>query len=96
MATVIADSAVQSFLTALTDWTEIRDADGKLIGHFAPADGELTVSYAELGRMFDPEELKRRRELAKDDPGKTLDQIVERLRSLENAHEVDCRLGANG
>jgi hypothetical protein len=44
---------------------------------------EPEVNYQKVRRLFDPEEIKRRKERWHDDPGRTLDQILERLRCRE-------------
>jgi hypothetical protein len=63
---------------------EVRDARGKLLGYFIPADSEGSEDCAEARKLFDPEELKRRKECARGQTGRTLDQIMDRLRSQEN------------
>ena len=80
MAVLIADPALLSYLTPMKERTEIRDSNGKLLGVFTPE----RVDYSEVRKLFDPEEIKRRKERSQNDPGRTLDQIMERLRSLEN------------
>jgi hypothetical protein len=83
MSVITADDALQARLASLKERTEIRDTEGKLIGVFVPAAEGQTVDYAKVRLLFDPEEIKRRKERWRDDPGRTLDQIMERLRSLE-------------
>ena len=64
---------------------EVRDASGKLLGYFIPADSEGSEEdYAKARKLFDPEELKRRKERARGQTGRTLAQIMDRLRSHEN------------
>jgi hypothetical protein len=60
---------------------EVRDSSGKLLGYFIPA--EPDVDYAEVKKLFDPEEIKRRKERSRGVPGQTLDQIMDRIRSRE-------------
>jgi hypothetical protein len=40
--------------------------------------------YAEIRKLFDPEEIKRRKERSQGKLGRTLDQIMDRLGSMEN------------
>ena len=85
MTVLKADTQLKAYLVPLTDQTEIQDADGNLLGVFTPANQNAGMSYAELRKLFDPDEIKRRREQARDDPGRPLEEIVKHLRSLENA-----------
>jgi hypothetical protein len=62
---------------------EVRDSSGKLLGYFIPADPEAALEYEEVRKLFDPEEIKRRKERSRDDPGRSLDQIMDKLRSQE-------------
>jgi hypothetical protein len=82
MNVLTADPALHASLTALKERTEIRDGEGRLIGIFTPAIEQRSAGYAEARKLFDPEEIRRRKERSQNDPGRTLDQIVERLRSL--------------
>ncbi len=63
---------------------EIRDASGKLLGHFIPADPDAPVDYAEIRKLLDPNEFKRRKEAARNDPGRSLDEIMDQLRAQES------------
>jgi hypothetical protein len=87
MTSITADEALKSYLAPIQERTEILDANGKLLGIFAPACDLLSDAekkrYAELSKLFDPEEIKRRKERSKNDPGRTLDQIMERLHAME-------------
>jgi hypothetical protein len=60
---------------------EVRDANGKLLGYFIPADPDVSVDYEEVRKMFDPEEIKRRKERSRSDYGRSLDQIMDKLRA---------------
>ena len=84
MSIVIADNALKSLLSQFREPTEIRDEGGNLLGHFTPATDSLRKeanAYAEVRKLFDPEEIKRRKERSRNDPGRTLEQIMERLQS---------------
>jgi hypothetical protein len=85
MTVLKADRQLKAYLVPLTEQTEIQDAEGNLLGVFTPASQNAASSYAEVRKLFDPEEIKRRREQARDDPGRPLEEIVKHLRSLENA-----------
>lgn len=58
---------------------EVRDSGGKLLGYFIPADPDAVVPYAKLRKLFDRNELKKRKKRSRNDPGRTLDQIMDRL-----------------
>ena len=60
---------------------EVRDSSGKLLGYFIPAEPEM--DYAEVKKLFDPEEIKVRKQRSRGIAGRTLDQIMDRLRSTE-------------
>jgi len=85
MIVLKADMQLKSYLAPLTEQTEIQDADGNLLGVFSPASQDAASNYDGVCKLFDPEEIKRRREQARDDPGRPLEEIVKHLRSMENA-----------
>jgi hypothetical protein len=58
---------------------EVRDSSGKLLGYFIPAKPDK--DYAEIKELFDPNEIKLRKERSCGTPGRTLDQIMDRIRS---------------
>ena len=60
---------------------EVRDSSGKLLGYFIPA--EPDADYAEIKKLFDPTEIKLRKQRSRGVPGRTLDQIMDRIRSRE-------------
>ena len=85
MSTITADPTLVSFFGQIREVTEIRDNTGKLLGIYTPQGCGVATKpdYTEVRKLFDPEELARRKERSKDDPGRTLDQIMERLRAAE-------------
>jgi hypothetical protein len=89
MTVLKADTQLKSYLAPLTEQTEIQDADGTLLGVFTPASQNAASNYAEVRKLFDPEEIKHRREQTRDDPGRPLDEIVKHLRSLRTRDEMD-------
>ena len=84
MTVLTADHGLQAYLAPLKERTEIRDPDGKLLGVFLPATEDVAPDYANTRQLFDPDEIRRRKERARQDSGRALDQIMERLRSLGN------------
>ena len=67
----------------MSERIELRDAQGKLYGYFIPAQPNERQDYAEVRKLFNRQELKRRKKRAQTEPGRTLDQIMDRLRSKE-------------
>jgi hypothetical protein len=85
--TIIADDQLQARLAPLTQVTEIRTADGGLMGTFTPASAlqaatELDELYRHAMTLFDPEEIKRRAE--SDEPCYTFEEVMAYLNSLES------------
>ena len=85
MATLAADNALQAYLAPLKERTEIRDVQGRLLGFYVPAAAEQPVDYSEVRKLFDPEEIKRRKAAEGDHPGYTTDEVLEHLHSLQGA-----------
>ena len=83
MALMTADNTLKDYLLRTKDVTEIRDADGAVLGYCAPAAVAKQISALRLVALFDPEELKRRK--ASTHPGYSFDEVKEHLRSLEQA-----------
>lgn len=83
MSTLTADKALRAYLAPLKEAAEIRDESGKLLGVYRPAVEDRDADYDQLRRLIDPQEIKRRKERSKNDPGRTLDQIMQRLHSAE-------------
>ncbi len=87
MTSMTADEALKAYLTPIKERTEIRTAQGELLGVFAPACDLLSEAekkrYEELSKLFDPEEIKRRKERAASRPVYTIEQVREKLRALE-------------
>ena len=100
MNSVTADEALKVFLAPFKERVAIRDENGKLLGYFAPACDLLSdlekQMYAEIDKMIDPEEYKRRKERSKNGPIYTFDQVMERLRSLELEEERRRQVEAPG
>jgi hypothetical protein len=78
----IADESVQAWLRQIRGRTEIRSADGKLLGVFEPHLETEVELYQRMKKLFDSAEIERR-EAAEKDRGYTFEQVMEHLRSLE-------------
>ena len=83
METTITDPAIRDWLATLHDETELRDAEGRLLGRFVPVDHDLDALYSEAAAHFDPEELRRRKNSG--EPTYPLAEILRRLDSSESA-----------
>lgn len=70
-------------LRGVLETVELRDASGKVLGHFTPlVSAEELALYEQAEVLFDPVEVERR---LKEQAGKgvSLAEIMQRLRSLE-------------
>jgi hypothetical protein len=83
MSTLTADKALLSYLAPLKERTEIRDDKGRLLGFFMPVGEEQGADYAQIRKLFDPEELKVRKQREAGHPGSPLEEVMERIRSRE-------------
>jgi hypothetical protein len=81
MNTFTADPSLQQSLASLPGLTEVRDAQGVLIGYFSPASRANPEAYAEAAAHFDPNELKERR--SSREIGRTTSEVLSRIASLE-------------
>jgi predicted aconitase len=81
MAFMTADNTLKGYLVETKEITEIRDANGAVLGYYAPASAADQVPAIRLAALFNPEELRRRK--ASTHPGYTFGQVMEHLRSLE-------------
>ncbi len=59
MSTVTADATVQQWLAQFTDVTEIRDAQGNLLGLFTPRNLAEAEHLDRIKSLFDLEEAER-------------------------------------
>ena len=83
MPTITVTAAVQGALGPLTATTELRDADGRVLGYFTPAAQKEQELREWAARHVDLEELKRREESG--GPYFTAAQVMAHLQSLESA-----------
>lgn len=80
-----ADGAILERLEGIMESVEVRDPSGKVLGHFTPSVSiEELARYEEAKKLFDPTEVKRRKE-AERGCGYTIEQVVEHLKSLETS-----------
>jgi hypothetical protein len=79
-----ADEHVAAFFHAILEPVEVRDEKGNLLGHYTPhVPPELREAYARAASSFDLEEARRRLAAHKPGQGRTTEQVLARLRSLE-------------
>jgi hypothetical protein len=77
------DAEFCDHLRGILETVELRDASGKLLGHFTPSvSAEELARYEKARTLFDPAEIKRRKE-SEHGCGRTHAQVMEHLRSLE-------------
>jgi hypothetical protein len=82
MSVITVSPAVEALLSKLDEPTEIRDANGNLIGNFTPARFQAKVCH-EAAAQFDPQEMKQRKE--SHQRGYTTGEVLAHLRTLESA-----------
>jgi len=84
MTVIKADPNLKAYLEGFTEVTEIQDTEGRVLGVYTPRN-QGSVDYSEVRKLIDPEEIRRRKERSRNDPGRPLEEIVKRLQSLENS-----------
>jgi hypothetical protein len=78
-----ADEDLLDRLRGIVEPVEIRDPEGKLLGVYTPhVTPEVRALYEKARKLFDPEEIKRRK-TAEHGQGKTTAEVLEYLKSLE-------------
>jgi hypothetical protein len=80
MVRLIAEQAVQAALGRLTELVEICDAEGKILGYFAPASLPYAAASAKVLARIDWAEIERRRQ--SESQGFTTKQVFEHLLTL--------------
>ncbi|MBI3466869.1 MAG: hypothetical protein HY000_27970 [Planctomycetes bacterium] len=94
MDIVIVNAEVSAKLRTVEKLVEIRDADGNVMGYFAPAAWPAARQYAQAAAHFDPEEIRRRKESSEE--CFTTQEVLEHLKELKpisraaNKVGVDC------
>jgi hypothetical protein len=81
MHTLTADKFLQQSLSSLSGLTEVRDAQGIVLGYFSPASQKSPEAYAQAAAHFDPEEMKRR--MLSQEKGRTTNEVLSRIAALE-------------
>ena len=77
-----ADDTMLDWLRGIVEPVEIRDPDGKVLGHYAPIlSRKQEALYARAAELFDLEEMERI--AATEHSGCTFAEEMEHLRSLE-------------
>jgi hypothetical protein len=81
MTNLVADKAMLAVLSQVNELTEIRDANGTVVGFFAPAGGEHARAAFQVAARAYTAELERR--LATEhDQGLTTREVFEHLLTL--------------
>ena len=83
MNAITVGPPVQACLEPLTDQTELRGADGTLLGYFVPVSDASARMYEQARARFDPEVIRKR--AAYQGPWLSTAEVVARLESLESA-----------
>jgi hypothetical protein len=83
MSILTAGPAMQAVLSGLKEKTEVRDADGNIIGYFTPREVEHEAIYAWAKTQFDPVELRRRLREEKG-RGAPLEEVMRRIQARES------------
>lgn len=86
MSYLTADNLFLDRLRGIVEPVEIRDPDGKLLGHYSPVVApEVAALYEKAQALFGPEELAETKRTAATERGQghTLAEVMEYLRSLE-------------
>lgn len=81
MSVITASESLVFELGCLTGPTEIRDAQGNLLGCYTPDAERIRALYERARAHFDPEELRRRKEA--NNPGYSLAEVFEHIRAME-------------
>jgi hypothetical protein len=93
VVTLTADEHLHEVLEYIVEPAEIRDASGKVLGHYTPlVPPDIQEAYDRLAAQLDHDELDR---LAQsNEPGYTIEQVMEHLRQLEQS-EHDLHRGVD-
>jgi hypothetical protein len=77
MNTLTADTSLQQSLSNLSGLTEVRDAQGIVLGYFSPASQKSPEVYAQAAAHFDPDEMKRRK--LSQEKGRSTSEVLSRI-----------------
>jgi len=79
---LVADNGMLTRLRGIMEPVEIRDATGKVLGHYTPLVSPETLELCEKAKaLFDWEEAERVARTEHD--GYTIEEVLQHLRSLE-------------
>jgi hypothetical protein len=81
MISITADKAMLDVLRQATGLAEARDANGSVVGFFAPVSMERVHLYAAAAARIDPAEFQRRKK--GNGPMHTTQEVLDHLNSLE-------------
>ena len=81
MNTFTADSSLQQSLANLSGLTEVRNAQGAVIGYFSPASHKSPDAYVRAAAHFDPQEMQRRK--SSNEAARTTSEVLRRIEGRE-------------
>jgi hypothetical protein len=82
MGHIVVESSLLERLTGLVEPVEFRDAEGKVIGHYAPTlPAEVAERYAAAAKLFDLKEAEHR--LRTEKGRRTTAEVLARLKEQE-------------
>ena len=85
MSYLTIDDEFCDHLRGVLETVELRDASGKILGHFTPSiSAEELALYEKAKRLFDPDEIIRRKE-TEHGRGYTTEEVLAYLKSLETS-----------
>lgn len=84
MSELTLDDTVAALLSSQTGEVVLRDQRGKELGRFTPGRATDELSAADVRKLFDPEEMKRRK-LAEMGKGLTTQELLARLHALKES-----------
>jgi hypothetical protein len=82
MSELTLDDTVAALLSSLEGEVVLRDKRGKELGRFTPGRATDELSEADVRKLFDPEEMKRRK-LAEMGKGISTSELLARLHALK-------------
>ncbi len=80
MITLTADKRMLALLARAKELAEIRDANGNVVGFFAPLSLPHAPEYAKAASQVDPTQIQERKKGKR--PGHTTKEVLDRLRSM--------------
>jgi len=83
MQFLLTPPAVLEFLKQARELSELRDADGTVIGFFAPVAAENAAGYAHAASRFRPDQVQQLKDSASGT--RPTQEVLERLGSVEQS-----------